>query len=59
MLLENTPAQAESLLSNLEQAAEVIGLHCKANKSSFVLNKKEQATKISLVHMLRQQYLIY
>ena len=38
-LLVNTPAQAESQLHSLEQAAEGIGLYMNANKT--VLNKKE------------------
>ena len=36
MLLANTPAQAETLLHNLEQAATGIGLHVNAHKKEYI-----------------------
>ena len=35
-LLANTPAQAETLLHNLEQAAAGIGLHVNADKTEYM-----------------------
>ena len=35
-LLENTPAQAESLLHSLERATGGIGLHVNADKTEFI-----------------------
>ena len=35
-LLSNTPAQAESPLHNLQQAARDIGLYKNSNKSEFI-----------------------
>ena len=44
-LQANTPAQAESLLHGLEQAAESIGLHVNTNKTEYiVLNKNEPSS---------------
>ena len=41
-LFENRPAQAESLMSSLEQAAKNIGLYMNTDKqSSCVLHKME------------------
>ena len=40
VLLANTPAQAKSLLHNLEQAAGGIGFYLNAHKTVF-LNKKK------------------
>ena len=67
MLLTNTPAQAETLLHSLKQAAGGIGLYVNANKTEFICFKQEaaistkwQVSKISRpVHIPRQQYLIY
>ena len=36
VLLANTPAQAESLLHSLEQAAGGVGLHVNANKTEYM-----------------------
>ena len=36
VLLTNTPAQAESLLHNLEQVAGAIDIEVNANKTEFV-----------------------
>ena len=41
MLLTNTPAQAESLLLSLEQAAGGIGLYMNTNKTEFICFKWE------------------
>ena len=38
-LLANTPAQAESLLHSLEQAAGTIGLHVNADKTECRQNR--------------------
>ena len=52
-LLTNTPAQAESLLHNLKQAAGGIGLRVNANKTEYMYFKQKepspkwQAPKIS------------
>ena len=43
VLLANTPAQAESLLYNLEQAAGGIGLYVNANKTEHMYFKWEGA----------------
>ena len=43
VLLTNTPAQAKSLLHNLEQAAGGIDLHVNANKTEFMSFKPEKA----------------
>ena len=41
-LLANTPAQAESLLNSLEQAAGNIGLHLNADKTEYMyFNQKD------------------
>ena len=44
MLLTNTPAQAESLLNCLEQAAGDIGLNINASSTVCVLSEKELPT---------------
>ena len=41
VFLTNTPAQAESLLHSLEQAARVIGLYLNANKTEFMCFKQK------------------
>ena len=41
-LCANTPAQAESLLNNLEQAPRGIGLYLNANKTEFMSFKRVQ-----------------
>ena len=38
-LLAKTPTQVESLLHNLEQAPEDIGLYVKANKTEYICFK--------------------
>ena len=43
VLLANTPAQAESLLHSLEQAAESIGLNMNTNKTDYMCFKQEGA----------------
>ena len=43
MLLENTVAQAKSLLHSLEQTSECIGLHMNANKTGSMGFKLEGA----------------
>ena len=42
-LLANTPAQAKSLLNNLEQAARGIGLYVKLDKTEFMYLKQDGA----------------
>ena len=39
--LENTPAQAESLLHSLEPTAEDFGLYVNANKTQFIYFKQK------------------
>ena len=46
VLLENTQAETESLLHNLEQAAGGIGLHVNANKTEYTYFKQEGAISI-------------
>ena len=41
VLLANIPANAESLLNSLEQAARGIGLHMNANKTEYMYFKWE------------------
>ena len=41
MLLEDTPAQANSLLHNLEHAARSVGLNVNANKTEYMYFKRE------------------
>ena len=62
-LLINTPAQAESLLYSLKQAAEGISFYIKANKT-FMYFKQEGAISIFMwqdsnickpFHILQQQ----
>ena len=62
--LANTPAEAECLPHNQEQAARVIGLYENANKTEFIRFKQVEIistfSEISRpVHMPQQQYLIY
>ena len=67
VLLRNIPAQAESQLHNLELATSVVGLYMIADKNENVFKTrgnyllfKSQASEIyRLVHIFRQQYLIY
>ena len=54
-LLTNTPAQAESLLHSLEQAAGGISLHMNTNKTVHIATFKWQASKISRQVHLPQQ----
>ena len=59
-----TPAQAESLLHNLEQTSGSIGVYVNANKTEFMYFKestistlKWQSSEISrLVHIVWQQH---
>ena len=41
VLLTNTPAQAESLLHNLVQAAKGLGLYVNANKTKYICFKQK------------------
>ena len=47
VLLENTPAQAESLLHRLEQAARDICLYVNSNKSEFMFFNQDDAILLS------------
>ena len=44
VLLPNTPAQAESILHRLKQAATGIGLYIDAHKTEFMYFKQKEAT---------------
>ena len=47
-LLENTPAQAESLLHYLEQAAGCIGLHVNADERDYIwFNQREDIPTVN------------
>ena len=47
VVLANTPAQVESLLHSLEQAAGGIGLHVNANKTVYMCFKRGVISALS------------
>ena len=59
--LANTPAQAESLLHRLEQAAGGISFNVNVNKTEFMCFKQETISQPLKLDKFtpRQQYLIY